>query len=157
MANITAIAAGFGYAFDNPDLCEWARPIGIDDFSGRKSDVLYRPLMFQPATRFQYGVSMDWVGVVIERVTNISLEEYFRKFICEPLNVRDISFSPGDEMKSRLACLHRRKSDGSMIVSDHLLRHSLVPADDLGFCMGGCGCFGTLKDYSSKVPPPLSR
>lgn len=93
---------------------------------------------------------MDWVGVVIERVSNMSLEEYFRKFIFEPLNVTEIAFFPMDEMKSRLAYLHRRKSDGSLTVSDHLLRHSLVPASDLGFCMGGCGCFGTLKDYSSR-------
>lgn len=149
IANHTVIAAGFGYAFDNPDLCEWARPIGIDDFSGKKADVLYRPLMFQPGTAFQYGVSIDWVGVVIERVTNISLEEYFHKFIFEPLEVTDITFFPTDEMKSRLAYMHRRKGDGSLIVSDHLLRSSLTSRDKLGFCLGGCGCFGTLKDYSS--------
>lgn len=64
IANHTAIAAEFGYAFDNLDLCEWAHPIGIDDFAGRKADVLYRPLMFQPGTAFQYGVGIDWFGIV---------------------------------------------------------------------------------------------
>lgn len=106
--------------------------------------------MFQPGTAFQYGVSIDWVGVVIERVTNISLEEYFHKFIFEPLEVTDITFFPTDEMKSRLDYMHRRKGDESLIVSDHLLRSSLTSRDKLGFCLGGCGCFGTLKDYSSE-------
>lgn len=105
--------------------------------------------MFQPGTAFQYGVSIDWVGVIIERVTNMSLEEYFRTFIFEPLEVTDIAFFPGGEMNSRLAYMHRRKSDGSLIFSDHLLRHSLTSTNNLGWCMGGCGCFRTLKDYSS--------
>ncbi|KAE8332701.1 beta-lactamase family protein [Aspergillus sergii] len=143
--------SGFGYAFDDVKLCDWARPTGIDDFSGRREDVLLRPLVFQPGTGFQYGVSIDWVGVIIERATKITLQEYFQKYIFAPLDIKDLAFSPTRDMKQRLAYMHQRAADGSLSVTDHLLRHALVEpvhATNESFCMGGCGCFGTPREYS---------
>ncbi|KAK6837555.1 hypothetical protein RU639_001639 [Aspergillus parasiticus] len=143
--------SGFGYAFDDVKLCDWARPTGIDDFSGRREDVLLRPLVIQPGTGFQYGVSIDWVGVIIERATKMTLQEYFQKFIFAPLDIKDLAFSPTRDMKQRLAYMHQRAADGSLSVTDHLLRHALVEpvyATNESFYMGGCGCFGTPREYS---------
>ncbi|KAK1143718.1 hypothetical protein N8T08_006118 [Aspergillus melleus] len=80
--------SGFGYAFEDLKLNDWSRPVGLDDFSGNEADVLYRPLVNQPGTKFQYGVGMDWAGVLVERITGIPLEEY-------PLLAR----KPADERK----------------------------------------------------------
>ena len=54
--------AGFGYAFEDLKLRDWSRPVGLDDFSGNVSDVLHRPLINQPGTKFQYGVSWFRLG-----------------------------------------------------------------------------------------------
>lgn len=149
------MAAGFGYAFEDFKLRDWARPVGLDDFSGHASDVLHRPLVNQPGTKFQYGVGVDWVGVVIERATGMSLEKYFQCFIFKPLGISNIKFFPTDEMKAALATMHQRAEDGSLSTRDHLYRVPLLSRsleDKDRFCMGGGGCFGTPVEYCSACP-----
>ncbi|KKK13560.1 hypothetical protein ARAM_001708 [Aspergillus rambellii] len=144
--------SGFSYAMNSFELCEWSQPVGLDDFSGRRDDILYRPLVFQPGTGVQYGVGIDWVGVVIERVAKISLEDYFQRFIFNPLEINNTSFFPRPDMISRLAYLHHRGPDGSLTVVDHILRYPLLSSQydpRNSFCMGGCGCFGTAPDYAT--------
>lgn len=130
---------------------DWSRPIGIDDFSGHKSDILHRPLVNQPGTRFQYGVGLDWAGVLVERVTGMSLEEYFQKYIFHPLGIRDLTFFPSGIMKKRMAYMHQRSKDGTLSITDHICRYQLIPLEpgkeNDEFCMGGCGCFGTPIEY----------
>lgn len=49
--------AGFGYSFFNEKLIEYAGPAGFDEFSGDKEDYLSQPLVNQPGTKWEYGVS----------------------------------------------------------------------------------------------------
>lgn len=48
--------AGFGYTFFNPEIRKFGLPVGIDEFSGRVEDVS-SPLLFEPGTKFNYGVN----------------------------------------------------------------------------------------------------
>lgn len=141
--------AGFGYSFDDLKLRDWSRPVGLDDFSGAESDILHRPLVNQPGEVFQYGTGLDWVGVLIERVTRLSLEEYFKEFILQPLNIESITFFPNEPQKARLAYMHQREADGRLSVRDHLYRYPLLPEDPekKRFCMGGAGCFGKPVEF----------
>lgn len=146
MAAADILLAGFGYAFEDFKLRDWARPTGLDDFSGIRSDVFDRPLVNQPGLKFQYGTSLDWVGVIIERVSGQSLEQYFQDHIFEPADIRDIRFYPSAEMKSRLAFMHQREKDGSLTLRDHLFRRPLIDqkhVDGKPYCMAGAGCFGS--------------
>lgn len=49
--------AGFGYEFFNRKLMNYGRPVGFDVFSGEASDILQAPLVNQPGSRWEYGVS----------------------------------------------------------------------------------------------------
>lgn len=109
--------------------------------------------MNQPGTKFQYGVGLDWVGTIIERVSGFSLEDYFQMFILKPLGINDITFFPSAEMKSNMAYMHSRSKDGSLQIRDYLFRRPLAKnreKDDQEqpFCMGGAGCFGKPMEYS---------
>jgi hypothetical protein len=42
------LTAGFGYAFFDDRLNDWAGPLGIDEFSGSYHDYLSQPLVNQP-------------------------------------------------------------------------------------------------------------
>lgn len=144
--------AGFGYAFEDSKLLEWSRPGGLDDFSGFKSDVLDRPLVNQPGQKFQYGTSMDWAGVLVERISSQSLEAYFQQHILGPVGIKSISFFPSAETKSRLAYMHQRAPDGTLKIRDHLYRYPLTVKegqDEERFCMGGAGCFGSPVEFTS--------
>ncbi|RAK93887.1 beta-lactamase family protein [Aspergillus costaricaensis CBS 115574] len=152
--------SGFGYAFEDLKLRDWSRPVGLDDFSGNVSDVLHRPLVNQPGTKFQYGVGLDWAGVIVERASGLSLEDYFQLYIYQPLGIKDISFFPTTEMKLSLAAMHQRAKDGTLSVRDHLYRYPLLPPNPGGeedrFCMGGAGCFGKPLEFCRIVAALLN-
>ncbi|KAE9574324.1 hypothetical protein CGMCC3_g9572 [Colletotrichum fructicola] len=144
--------AGFGYAFEDDKLAEVARPVGLDDFSCDRFDVINRPLVNQPGETFQYGTSMDWAGIIVERATGVSLETYFQENIFGPLDITSITFQPSEESKSRLAHMHQRDVDGGFYEIDHIYRKPLVvktqeEKDNL-FCAGGHGCFGKPAEFS---------
>src|ERR1700722_2805956 len=50
------------------------------------------PLMFEPGTRWQYGMGVDWAGRLVEAVSGMNLEEYFQARILGPLEMRDTSY-----------------------------------------------------------------
>lgn len=128
--------------------------MGIDDFSGLKADVLHRPLVNQPGAAFQYGTCLDWVGVLIERASGLSLEEYFQTKILRPLDIRNISFVPSTGMIQKLAYMHQRGADGSIDVTDTLFRYPLVAGKENkdAFFMGGGGCFGSPVEWCRRSP-----
>ncbi|KAJ5097072.1 beta-lactamase family protein [Penicillium angulare] len=150
--------SGFGYAFEDFKLRDWSQPIGMDDFSGNPNDVLGRPLVNQPGTKFQYGVGVDWVGVLIERATGTSLENYFQNFIFQPLGIESITFFPNEEARASLAYMHSRAPDGTLKVRDHLYRYPLLPSntDESRYCMGGGGCFGKPAEYCRIIATMLN-
>ncbi|KAL2802580.1 beta-lactamase/transpeptidase-like protein [Aspergillus granulosus] len=140
----TQEGAGFGYAFEDEKLAEFGRPVGLDDFSGIREDVITRPLVNQPGQTFQYGTSMDWVGIIIERITGLELEEYFSMAILQPLGM-EVSFYP-EKLTGELAYLHRRLEGDQLMHIDHLYRapfnQNALEKPGRLFCAGGHGCFG---------------
>lgn len=145
--------AGFGYTFFNEELRDYSHPIGFDEFSGHIKDIL-QPLTFQPGEGWQYGVNIDFAGLALERATGLTLNDYCHKNIFEPLGLKNISMFPTTEMKKKLAHMHQRKHDGSLIVRDHLLRKPLVvESSEVKDVLnsGGAGAFATPSDYARKL------
>ncbi|CAG9996090.1 unnamed protein product [Clonostachys byssicola] len=141
--------AGFGYAFEDHNLADFTRPIGSDDFSGIAVEKTNRPLVNQPGETFQYGTSMDWVGVIIERTSGVSLDTYFKAKIFEPLGMKSVTFHPSAEAKSNLAFMHRRLANGKLTYADHLYRRPLV--EENVPCAGGHGCFGKPAEFERLI------
>jgi CubicO group peptidase (beta-lactamase class C family) len=142
--------AGFGYSFFNNELLNFAHPAGFDEFSGDIKDIL-QPLTFQPGEGWQYGVNIDYAGLALERLTKTSLNDYCHKNIFEPLGLKNISMFPTADMKKKLAFMHQRKPDGTIIARDHLLRKPLV-VESAGvkdvFNSAGAGAFSKPADYA---------
>ncbi|RLL95437.1 hypothetical protein CFD26_101177 [Aspergillus turcosus] len=142
--------AGFGYTFFNEKLRDYSKPIGYDEFSGHIYDML-QPLVNQPGERFEYGVNIDWAGVMVERVTGHSLNDYFHRHIFEPLGLNNISMFPSASMKEKLAHMNQRDPAGQLSGRDHLLRRPLIvqTSEDIKNCFnsGGAGCFAKPQEY----------
>lgn len=47
------------------------------------------PLLFDPGTRWDYGIGIDWLGQVIEKVDGRSIDRFCREEILEPLAMTD--------------------------------------------------------------------
>lgn len=59
------------------------------------------PLTFEPGTSWCYGTSTDWVGILVSRLTSLSLEEAMQKYIFDPLSIENFTFH--QENKPRVA------------------------------------------------------
>ncbi|RDW77816.1 beta-lactamase family protein [Coleophoma cylindrospora] len=142
--------AGFGYTFFNDKLRDYSFPIGYDEFDGSMYDML-QPLVNQPGEGWEYGINIDWAGIALERITHLSLNQYLHDYIFQPLGLKNISMVPTRPMKSKLAYMNQRSSDGSLMSRDHLLRKPLVveTTAEIASCFnsGGAGCFAKPQDY----------
>jgi len=148
--------AGFGYTFFNESLC--AVLDGFDEFSGDVKDIL-QPLTFQPGEGWQYGVNIDFAGLALERKTGMSLNDYCLKNIYEPLGLKNITMFPNEDMKKRLASMHQRNQDGSLVERDHLLLKPLkASSNEIGGILnsGGAGAFATPSDYAQIIATLLN-
>ncbi|WAO86011.1 Beta-lactamase domain-containing protein [Fusarium falciforme] len=134
--------AGFGYSFLSKKLDSY------NEFSGSALD-MHQPLVNQPGERFEYGISMDWAGIAVERATQTKLDDYTQKYIFEPLGINDMSFLPSRDMRARLAGFWQRDANDRLSPRQYPLSKPLVPdqASDM-FQSGGAGLWGTTREYS---------
>ena len=98
------------------------------------------PLEFSPGKKWNYSVSTDVLGYLVEQVSGQSLDEYFKKNIFEPLGMEDTDFECPDAKLSRLASLDEYNQSGK----PKLMK---VPSLDVKMMSGGGGLFSTMSDY----------
>lgn len=121
---------------------EWGSPPGLD-LAGCCDAWAGLPLAFQPGTEWLYGHSTDVLGRVVEVVSGMSLDEFFRTRIFEPLGMHETWFSVPDEARSRCADLFLYGPDGLA----HPSPIDLNPPDGMPWLSGGGGLWGTAADY----------
>ncbi|MGY6126430.1 serine hydrolase domain-containing protein [Paraburkholderia strydomiana] len=133
--------SGFTYSIWSDKLSRYETVTGMPDIGYSMNGAFAAPLEFEPGERWEYGISMDWVGKLVEAVTDQSLEVYFREHIFDPLSMRNTGFLIGSKQKQRVATMHRRQADGSL--APEPFETNQRPE----FFMGGGGLFSTPRDY----------
>ncbi len=137
--------SGFAYTTWNEVLRDYTIRTKTPPLTSLKRAAMEVPLMFDPGTRWEYGIGIDWAGFMIEAVTNMTLGEYIKENLTGPLGMRDTAFAPTPSMSERLTVLYHRHSDGSLrlLEEDPLAKDFSTPE----FEMGGGGLLSTGKDY----------
>ena len=133
--------AGFGYDIWNANLLRYEDKTGTPNIISCKNKALTTPLTFDPGDRWDYGINIDWVGKVVERVSGQMLGVFFRENLFEPLGMKDTVFKLGDAQRRRLVGMHTRQADGSLAPMPFE-----IPQEP-EFQMGGGGLYGTAADY----------
>jgi CubicO group peptidase (beta-lactamase class C family) len=103
------------------------------------------PLEFSPGTRWNYSVSTDVLGHLIEVISGQRLDAYLREHVLEPLGMRDTSFVVADTQAARFAANYERQADGSLKLIDDPQRS--VYRGECSFFSGGGGMVSTAPDY----------
>lgn len=104
--------AGLGYDF-----------ISMDQLRARQGDMpqpgskaaITTPLIFDPGDRWEYGVNTDWVGLAVEAVSGMSLGDYLAAHVTGPLGMTDTGFRADAAAEPRMAAIHTRLPDGSLM------------------------------------------
>lgn len=134
--------AGYGYEFMNRDLFEAVGKGTIKSLMTGDDAFLKAPLLFDPGTRWEYGISTDWLGRLVERVSGVSLDAYFQQKIFEPLGMRDSYFRVPEAKRARVARIYQRKEDGTLAPA------AQPPGSNTAtFLSGGGGLYSTASDY----------
>jgi methyl acetate hydrolase len=134
--------AGLGYFFINERLFEYGPRTGLPNpLEGRKLS-LTAPLIADPATIWEYGVNVDWLGLVLERLTGQTLGAYLAEHVYGPLGMTDSTFRPSDEQRARLLPVRIRGADGTLQPT------ALDLPPDPEWDSGGHGSYGTARDYA---------
>jgi CubicO group peptidase (beta-lactamase class C family) len=133
--------SGYTYSVWSDAITRYEQATGMPDIATCQNAAFTAPLEFEPGERWQYGISIDWVGKLVEQVTGQSLEVYFRENIFEPLGMKDSGFLIGSAQKERLATFANRQSDGSLEPAPFEIPQRPE------FFSGGGGAFSTPRDY----------
>ena len=137
--------SGFGYDFLSADIQRFEAERGLPTVLSGDPAALQIPLLFDPGARWEYGIGIDWVGRVIERLSGQTLSDYLSEHVLGPLGMSDTTFHLRPDLRNRLARIHARQADGSLVPTDI----ELAARPD--FDMGGAGLYGTLVDYMKFV------
>ena len=117
--------------------------LSADEYIKKLADI---PLAFSPGEFFNYSISTDILGFIIERISNMSLEEYFKKNIFEPLEMEDTFFQIPKEKIDRLAnCYIYDQTNDKYIVEDDFEKSSYIEKPSC--YSGGGGLLSTIDDY----------
>ena len=117
--------------------------LSADEYIKKLADI---PLAFSPGEFFNYSISTDILGFIIERISNMSLEEYFKKNIFEPLEMEDTFFQIPKEKIDRLAnCYIYDQTNDKYIVEDDFEKSSYIEKPSC--YSGGGGLLSTTDDY----------
>ena len=115
------------------------------------------PVSFEPGTDYNYGLSADILGAVIEKVSGEKLSEFMKKRIFEPLGMSDTAFFVPFEKQPRLSKVYKSyavKDEKGNVTGKEL---ELFTNCNLGiqdkmdhapaFESGGAGLCSTIDDY----------
>lgn len=118
--------------------------ITTEEFCRKAAEI---PLLFEPSTKWEYGISADILGGVIEKASGMKLSRFLEKNFFEPLKMNDTGFFVPKEKLDRFTALYSWKKDKLERNYDNhlgLTDYTAPPA----FESGGAGLVSTIGDYS---------
>ena len=104
------------------------------------------PLEFSPGDQWNYSVSTDVCGYLVEHFSGMKLDKYFQKYIFDPLGMEDTGFSCAKEKVERLASLYEHHpKKGPVLVDPGGSKTARVKTRRM--LSGGGGLLSTMADY----------
>ena len=153
MLDLLRHTSGLTYGFQNrtnvdaayrkEKLGEWH---GGDDLNGFIAKLGQLPLEFSPGEAWNYSVSTDVLGAVVERVSGRTLDVYFRERIFAPLGMDDTFFQvPADKTDRLTDCYAFHPAKQTRVMYDRGAESSWSRKPNL--LSGGGGLVSTALDY----------
>ena len=103
------------------------------------------PLEFSPGEAWNYSVSTDVLGVLIERITGKPFAQVLQEGVFDPLGMKDTRFIVGEDQKARFAACYLPTPAGGMSLLDDPQKSPFL--SEPVFFSGGGGLVSTADDY----------
>jgi CubicO group peptidase (beta-lactamase class C family) len=152
MIDLLRHTSGLTYSFQNRTNVDaayrerklegWHGERDLDSFVAALAEI---PLEFSPGTAWNYSVSTDVVGLVVERVSGVPLDRFFAERIFAPLGMEDTAFHVPAGKLDRLGDAWALREGKGRVVYDPAVKSAwAVPPRLLA---GGAGLVSTTADY----------
>jgi methyl acetate hydrolase len=138
--------AGFCYEFFSHDDLKFRTEKEIPTVVSSTYASIRTVLLHDPGERWTYGVNIDWLGLIVEKIRGKRLGAVFAERIFGPLGMSDVSFSLTDSMAQRRAVLHDRAQDGKLTPLPDLMLPQPPEMD-----MGGHGLYASVGEYAKFI------
>ncbi|MDB6051221.1 MAG: serine hydrolase [Pseudomonas sp.] len=115
---------------------------GLEEFVATLARV---PLEFDPGDTWNYSVSTDVLGYLVQVISGMPFEAFLRKRVFEPLNMVDTGFFVPEAQQQRLTACYVLNQQGNVVLQDdpatsHFLTEPATKS-------GGGGLVSTADDY----------
>ena len=142
LRHIATHTAGLGYEMWNAEQLRLLSQRGARRREGGRAGLANFPFLREPGERWEYSVSIDWVGLAVEAISGRPVREVLAEEILGPLGMDSTDVAATEAMRPRRVSNHRPGENGR-----------LTPAAGFGeyadgfHSMGGC-MSGTAPDYA---------
>ncbi|MDE2487180.1 MAG: beta-lactamase family protein [Alphaproteobacteria bacterium] len=144
--------SGLTYGFQNRTNVDAAyRKLQVEgmhvqhDLEGFIQMLAKLPLEFSPGEAWNYSVSTDVVGYLVQKVAGKPFSEVLKDRIFEPLKMVDTGFHVREDQKSRFAACYEFAPGGKMKLQDDPTKSAYLAPPK--FESGGGGLVSTAADY----------
>lgn len=110
------------------------------------------PLKFDAGTAFEYGISIDWLGFIIEAISGLRLPEYFEKHILTPLGMPNTAAHFKSDQARLL--VHTRGESGKDALTSQA---EMAPGENPPLYGGGHVLVSTIDDYTTLLAALLNK
>src|SRR6266480_3847841 len=149
--NLLTHTAGFAYDTFNMNQLKYKihKKIAPGGYNTGNPEQFYgATLEFDPGTKHEYGINMDWVGFVIESVSGQKLPQYVKENILDPLDMKNTAPRPEQGVKgtdTSFIMHHRSPIDGSLMANPNIDHPR-----NLQIYGGGHYLYSTVDDFAEK-------
>ncbi len=133
--------SGLEYEFWRAETGEYLGKTKRPSILAGTKDALFYPMMTDPGTRWGYGPSIDWLGLMVEKISGQRVDVFLKANLFEPLGMNDTDVEVRPHMQSRLAGVKARGENGQF--GDFPLA---PPSNPEVYGMGHC-LYSTPQDY----------
>ena len=145
--HLMSMQSGLNYNADTPEIKKLLEETqGLATTRQLVDAKALDPLEFEPGTNWQYSLSHDVLGAIIEAVSGLRFSEYLQRNIFDPLGMPTIGFNlkPQDWERQCDQYMYNDGTKGFDPIPKHEISYQYTPAYE----SGGAGLISDVKDYS---------
>jgi CubicO group peptidase (beta-lactamase class C family) len=130
-------------AYRKAKVVDRETPGGLQGMVGQLAQI---PLDFSPGTAWNYSVSIDVLGYLVEKLSGMSFGEFLRTRLFDPLGMNDTAFYvPSDDIERFTSCYQPETQGSGLRLQDDGRESTYAKPPMLE--SGGGGLVSTAHDY----------
>ena len=142
ISHLLSHSSGFGYEMWNENITKLVGRGELVSMMTNKKEFLDAPLLFNPGSAWEYGIGIDWLGVLIEKISDMSLQDYMKENIFNPLGMNDTSYDLPLSDHDRVIKVYNR-------TGENFAEIPFGVTETFDFYSGGGGLISNAEDYST--------